>query len=252
MNLKDPLKYFLGSATVYLVMAACSGGNGNSGIGSGAVAGRGRGLAGETMAAGGDAVASGGQPALEGGQGSTAGPADAGGMLGLGGIIDPVPVANAEPVELCAACRANSLQTITADTDTKQEVSGEVTLGAAPTDTRSTAKVADGPLFLVYADTPDIVNYYTVPLDQSCSFRASGAEDDVSGEETSSVSPLRFAPHHRAAGASMARSGSASAKLRVFANEKLCVSQVADCSCQASAKFGAQRKLTWYGYRPYQ
>lgn len=243
MNFRDSTKYLVGSVAVYLVMAACSGGSG----------GGGRRLAGEMAGLGGESVAFGGQPLHEGGQ-PTVGASDMGGMLGLAGIMNPVPVANADPIELCAACRGSSLQTVTAETDPQQEATDVATLGAAPLNKRSTAKVADGPLFLVYADNPDLVNYYTVLKDESCSFDAAGDQDDVSGEDSGGSFAPDFAAHHKPAGVSLARNGSSTAKLRVFSNEKLCVSQVADCSCQVSPapKSAGERKLRWFGYRPYE
>jgi hypothetical protein len=171
-------------------------------------------------------------------------------------MTDPVPPAMAQDPDpaSCGTCSGGAMRTVSADVDPAQATRGTAVLGAAGYDTAATSQVAVGPLFITHADTPEGVIYYTVKANESCTFDPTSPTDDVANDPEGFVIPGLGAapgPHHFPAGGSLARDGNYRIRLRVEADEKLCVKQVASCSCTLNPKSYGERALRWQGFRPY-
>ncbi len=273
MSIRHVANYLVGSMAVYVAMAACSGDSPRSAVSTGD---QGGGLAqGGTLSEGGrpQSVAQLGEgglpsagsfgtaglepagPAQSGsGNGAPAGSGSGASGASGSGILDPVPVAVAqEDPASCASCTGTALRTITAEFDTSQEAQGTVTVPAAPIDTTSTVKVADGPLFLTHTSSPAEVRYYTVPSTSSCAFDPAGPDTTEAVEwEDPMFGP--YAAHHQVIEGSLARTVGYGIKLRVMASEKLCASQVGPSRGQVEPRPRDLPAVTvqWAGFRPYQ
>ncbi len=244
MRTKSTVQFLVGSVTVYVIVAACAGGDHRPTARNQPTNGGGPGAQG---AAG--AVAAGGEGLLPGVPDGSGNVPDS---ALFDAITDPVPDAQAQTTSLCASCTGTGLRVVTADLDSGQVVTGSVALATAALGASSTVKVADGPLFIVHGDTPTKVNYYTVKNSDSCAFDPASTTDDTAN--VPGAGGVQFAAHHLSAGGSLARAGQYAIKLRVMADEKLCVSQVGDPTNQISpTPYPAYAKtLRWQGFRPYQ
>jgi hypothetical protein len=245
MQIHQAGRLLVGSMVVYAVVAACSGSEGARSVASGGSAAHAP-----------DSSDSGGRDSDDG---SATGAA--GGATGTDSatqdsvadaLLDPVPEARADATSSCALCSGTAQRSVTADMDPAQEARGTVVLGAAPLHTLSTNVVAEGPLFIVHADTPPKVSYYTVLKTERCAHDISATADATSAVPYDTFGPVPPV-HHLSAGGSLVRSNKDEVKLRVRSDEKLCVSQVADSRNQVSPTPVAppERTLRWLGFRPY-
>jgi len=251
------VKLLAGSAIVYVVVAACSGG-GRAGVsamidGGMDVLDAMLGSAGSTADAPSTPVKDAAAPRPMKGRDASMGTMRDAIADVVSDVSDPVRDARAQAATSCATCLGSAQRMTTADLDPDQVVTSTVSVPGATFDHASATVVATGPLIIYHAESPKGLTYYIVDSGQSCAFDPAADKDTAENVANPSIGAVANPVHHQVISGSLDRGARYEAKVRLLAGEKLCAKQVGDCACQISPtpqQYGT-RNVRIRGYRPY-